>query len=457
MTSFRLNTVTALSLLLIPLTATSSQVMLDQQQFVSANTLTLYQQNQGQVQSSFPQPAADTDQLAIEGLPTQLLPDSVFLKGIRGQSIEWSASQDSFDTALKAAIGSDISLMHLETGEQFTARLEALTPNGVQIVRDGKILRLPYNGLWIPQPPMVASQHLGRLTIDMPTTAENSQAFSLSYLTSGLGWSPEYTLELRNETQVELSARALLTNDTQVDFNASQIDLLAGKPNMPAPQAAPRVLAMAMEADSSRALNVAVEAISGYYLFKLPGKIDLPASTHKRVPLFDTRQFDANLSYRYSQPVYGGLRAATEKDHARQWVSFKLPDDLAESPLPQGQIQLYRADSEQLRFIGSQILRNTSPGQHVELMFGDAFDLKVERRQTDYQRIGKILRQSYEVKLINGGTQDKTLEYRVNFNQPWKLIDSTLLPTSDGMEARWLVNLPPRSEVLLSYTVDLTQ
>ena len=425
------------------------------QRDATSHSLTLYQQNNALVQSHF-ETAEPLDTLSIDGLPPGLNPASVLLNGVNASSQRWSAGKDAFQTALKAAIDTEIELINTETSEKLSVRLLALTPPYFQVLRDGKILRIPIDGAWQPSLPYQPIQDLGELSFTHVKSSSQTSGFDLTYLSSGLGWTPEYTIELISDQALEISARAALRNDTQADFTAASVDLLAGQPDMPV-QAAPRMLEMAaMAADAAPA--PAAESVQGYYLFRLPKAIDLPAGSQQRVPLIATRQLDAQLSYRYEQWAYAGYRAEPEKEHARQWLKFELPESISESPLPQGQAQLFRRDdSGKVRFIGSQTLRNTSPGQAVEFAYGDAFDLKVQRRQLDYQRNGRVYRQGYEVRFENGSNSARTLEYKVNFRQPWTMIESSALATSDGMEARWTVEIPARSDLVLTYTVDLNQ
>lgn len=449
----------AVSLLLAtaPNLVTAAAVELHQNE-MSETQLTLYQQNTSLVQATYPLTKASASEIRIQGLPSSLLPASVLLNGLDTQQILWSASINSYQQALTDSIGKTIKVVHIETGLQVEYQLEAITPPYMQVVRDGQISQLPLDGPWLPSISFSRQQDKGLLTLrDLEVPDPASENFSLTYLASNLGWSPEYTIELIDDARIELKARALLRNDTEADFLNAKLDLLAGKPDMPVPtEPQPRFLAMA--ADMQLESASAVETAQGYYLFKLPDPVDLPANTHKRVPLLAPRTLDAEISYRHSQSIYAGLRTELSKEHARQWLAFTLPESISDSPLPQGTAQLYRRDADgQIRFIGSQMLSDSSPGQRVEFAFGDAFDLKINQRQTDYKRTGQVYRQSYEVRISNGGLTNRSIEYSLNFRQPWTMIDSSALVTTDGMEARWLVEIPARSEVVISYTVDLSQ
>lgn len=203
---------------------------------------------------------------------------------------------------------------------------------------------------------------------------------------------------------------------------------------------------------------VAVAEVQGYQLFRLPNSYALPAGSTQRIPLIEAQGLSASVNYRISHNAYHGMRRGVEQQYAQQQLRFELNEDRIDKPLPSGEVQLFKRDaSDQLQFVGSQQLGQYSPGESIELNYGEVFDLRSERRQTDYQRNGNTYLQGYQVKLINGADKPRVLEYQVDVNEQWTLVDSSQLATVDGMQARWLVEVPAKSETLLNYTLRLVR
>ncbi len=64
----------------------------------------------------------------------------------------------------------------------------------------------------------------------------------------------------------------------------------------------------------------------------------------------------------------------------------------------------------------------------------------------EFEYQGSVLRYP-----INGADEARALEYLVDVNEQWSLVDSSQLATVEGMQARWLVEVPayPTERVLV--------
>ena len=55
-------------------------------------------------------------------------------------------------------------------------------------------------------------------------------------------------------------------------------------------------------------------------------------------------------------------------------------------PLPAGRLRFYRQDTDgQLEFTGENEIKHTPRDETIRVFTGDAFDIKGERRRTDYR------------------------------------------------------------------------
>src|SRR6202007_2605510 len=112
---------------------------------------------------------------------------------------------------------------------------------------------------------------------------------------------------------------------------------------------------------------------------------------------------------------YGG----DETSHpARSTLAFK-----GDRALPAGTLRiLQNAAAGAPEFIGEDTLGHTPPGQTVAVELGNAFDLRGERRQTDFQfdKEHRTLSESFAVRVSNGGAAAQTVlvrEHLYRWNQ----------------------------------------
>lgn len=414
--------------------------------------LTLYQANLAMVSSTFT-PPAQSRSLSFNGLPASLLPESVRLSGLSIAQQQWIPGR-SFEQRLQARVGQPLTMEHIESAEIREGRLLGVNANMLEFEYQTSVMRYPLMGPWQPRLPAYDPSQT-QLTLNLVSALERSSV-ELNYLSNGLSWSAEYQIELQGETQVHLNARAALFNRGNAGYRGAGVDLLAGNPR--SPQEIQPLMEMRALAAAPIAETASVAEVQGYQLFQLPGRYDLEPGTSQRVPLIEAQGLPAKVSYRIEHRAFQGLRPGVEQHYAQQQLNFELDEALIDKPLPSGEAQLFKRDSVgQLRFVGSQRLGQYSPGQSIELNYGEVFDLRAERRQTEYQRNGNTFLQGYEVRLINGAAESRVLEYRLDVNEQWTLVDASQLATVDGLQARWLIEVPAKSETTLNYTLRLVR
>lgn len=422
------------------------------QQPAGQHHLTLYQSDLALVTSRF-ESVAPSNNFTVQGLPSALLPASVQIANSSISHQHWQ-TELSFEQRLADYVGQELTLVHLDRAESRAGKLLGFNGAYLEFEYQGAVLRYPINGEWQPQLPAYAPSQT-QLSLQLPLTLD-APSLELSYLSRGLSWQTEYQIELQGETSVDLRARAALHNRTDADFDSTALNLLAGNPRAPLQvQPMMEMRAMALAAPVAEDA-VSVSEVQGYQLFKLPGSYTLDANSTQRVPLLNAQALPAKVNYQIRHPAYHGVRRGIEQQYAQQQLRFNLDESRIDKPLPAGEVELFKRDSQNnLQFVGSQRLGQYSPGQQIELNYGEVFDLRSERRQTEYQRNGNTYLQGYEVRLSNGADEARALEYLVDVNEQWSLVDSSQLATVDGMQARWLVEVPARGELRLSYTLRL--
>jgi hypothetical protein len=131
-------------------------------------------------------------------------------------------------------------------------------------------------------------------------------------------------------------------------------------------------------------------------------------------------------------------------------------------PLPAGRLRFYRQDSDgQLEFTGEDEIKHTPRDETIRAFTGSAFDLKGERRQTDYHIDfnSRWVDESFEIKLRNHkkeGAVVRVVEHMYR-GLGWDIAEksATYLKT-DAQTIEFQVQVPPDGEKTLTYKAHYT-
>jgi hypothetical protein len=298
---------------------------------------------------------------------------------------------------------------------------------------------------------------------DIAAKKPGTQAFEIVYPTQGLGWRAEYSGWLANgECRLALSGWAQIANRSGTDFPDARIKLIAGEPHRAAaPAPAPRVMragAQAMQAEES--------GMAGdYHEYSVDTPVDLAAGTLLRVALFAAqtlpcqRQYSFEASHLRANP---GMAPITERGYGGTEQGAAVRSMLAfrsERALPAGTLRILQNASDGTpEFIGEDALAHTPRGQSVNVELGNAFDLRGERKQTDFQfdKEHRTLGESFAIRLTNGGGTAQTVivrEHLFRWTQ-WNIAQSSVKfdkRSTDTIE--FTVDVPANGNAQVTYMV----
>jgi hypothetical protein len=106
------------------------------------------------------------------------------------------------------------------------------------------------------------------------------------------------------------------------------------------------------------------------------------------------------------------------------------------------------------QLIGEDAIAHTARGEQVSLRLGEAFDLTVDRVQTDFQVISKRSSQSsYRIELRNADSKPATVTVREPLHGDWKITSETQEHVKESAgSAVWKVVVPAEGKAVLEYT-----
>jgi hypothetical protein len=289
------------------------------------------------------------------------------------------------------------------------------------------------------------------------------QTVEASYLTNQVNWNADYVLTVHsNQTVADLNGWVTVVNQSGAAFRNAQLQLVAGELNrVVQPHVAKmRATTQAVEV-AAAAPQFEQEAISEYHLYTLQRPTNIQENETKQISLLAAAgaaiekvfQVDGQPYYYQSQLSPGQPVKEPVK------VLIKLKNSEANSlgvPLPAGTVRVYQGDSKgRLQFIGEDRIDHTPKDETVSLHIGNAFDVVVERKQADYQRLGPHnVEVAYEISLRNHKPDPITVVVNEPIGGDWTMLDSSFkYEKSAAFAARFTVPIAANGEAVLKYRV----
>lgn len=382
------------------------------------------------------------------------------LEMYEGQEIEFKVRFNDHDSVQKGTI--------LRAGKPGAAHTSA---QEVMIEMDGQ-LRFGLPGT--PVFPALVDHSLlkPQLSWKLSASQAGEMPVNLSYLTQGFGWNAAYNFVQTSDNTLTAAGWLTIENTSGKDFSKSQLKLVAGDVNKinPAPEAYNRRVAKVMMADSVDS-GVTEKAVDEFHLYTVPGELDLRTGETKQV------QFLAGQGIRYhTDYVYDGARlpygydaeyVRTQRDFGAQSKTdveiFKVVENKAENglgkPLPEGTIRFYDRDTDgALIFVGENRIAHTPKDETLRIFTGNAFDLKGERKQTDFSvnNSSRSASETIEITLKNRKDSDATFKvvehlyrgpnHQITSQENWTEDDATTMHLN--------VLVPANSEKTITYSVN---
>jgi hypothetical protein len=125
-------------------------------------------------------------------------------------------------------------------------------------------------------------------------------------------------------------------------------------------------------------------------------------------------------------------------------------------PLPAGSVRVYQGDSKgRVQFIGEDHIDHTPKDETLDLRIGNAFDVVAERKQVDFQTLGRnVYEMAFEISLRNHKSEPITVEVNEPIGGDWSMVDSNFkYQKTAAFAARFDVPVAANSEALLKYRV----
>jgi hypothetical protein len=291
----------------------------------------------------------------------------------------------------------------------------------------------------------------------------------LSYLTGGLAWKADYVAELNaDDSTIDLNGWVTLTNQSGTTYANAKLQLVAGDVNRVHDEMVQAKAARGMLAAPAPAVaDMAEESLFEYHLYTLNRPTTLAENQTKQVALLGasavpvTKQLlfnGADYYYRSSVGQIGQkMKVAVSVEFANR-ESARLG-----MPLPKGVVRVYKRDGAgNAQFVGEDRIDHTPKNEAVRLHLGDAFDVTVDKKQTDFKRrettnkASYLMESAYEIVLRNAKDEAVSVTVREPIPGDWTMLEQTQKHSKVAAgTAEWRVNVPAGGSTTLKYRVQV--
>lgn len=379
---------------------------------------------------------------------------------------------------LELSVGREVTVLVDDQGEGAPPRA---VPATVLSVAEDVVLRMD-GGVRVGLPGEVVFPDLPaglRTTPTLLATVETAQpgprTLALSYLTGGLRWAADYTLDLSDDmTRGDMSGWATITNDSGRTFRDARLTLSTGTVQVVSrpPSGSPQPMMMAAGRSSVMAeADMAVmpapptpEGQGGLYFYPVERPVSLAHRQTRQVALM--RAPDIGLAPRFVIPDPGTApytRQSFERDPVEAERALRI-ENTGESglgqPMPAGIVRVWQPGPHGVpRFLGSDRLRHLPAGEHADLNLGTDFDIRATYTRTAFRETARwkdqVETESRHRVVLSNAKAEQTVTVIVEATLPgdWSIVSqSHPHERISDSRVRWTITVPPSDEAVLTHT-----
>jgi len=320
--------------------------------------------------------------------------------------------------------------------------------------------------------------------------------FEITYFTSGLSWRAFYMGTLsQNEKTMKMQGYVRLGNNSGEDYENAQTRLIVGQVHIldeiaqlarrQYPYDRPGIIGYNEDAIKKdvgvtngeykaemlgrrldfvadlKAKEIKKEGLSEYFLYTIEGTETIPNEWGKRLLSFEAEDIAVESLYKYDEERWGS--------QAIRFVKFANDEkhNLGQTPIPNGDVKIYSNADEQgyLSYVGGTEIKYIPVNEEVELDLGPARLVEIAPRLMDFKTENYIFDNRanvsgwdeirvWKIEITNTRPMPIQIEITRGFGTTyWTLQSETTYEKYDATNARFKLELEPRSKQTLEYTV----
>jgi hypothetical protein len=290
------------------------------------------------------------------------------------------------------------------------------------------------------------------------------QLVKVAYMTNGMNWRSDYTLELLGgEDAIDWSGWVTVNNNSGTRYKDAGLKLMAGEVHRVEeerakmlPTSAPRAAGFAME----KKQEVVEKAFAEYHLYTVTEPTTLNDSQTKQIEF--VKRIGVSVTKKYFYRGSSGGYWARATDDVNVEIRFKNEKKVNMGiPLPAGVVRLYKRDWEgELHMLGQDRIDHTPKDEELKFRMGNAFDVVGERKVVTQRRPSdRTYEEDIEIRIRNHkkeGVMVEVEELMYRYAE-WRLLGQSAQGTKKDYQTMvWPLKVDANSEAKLAYTVRYT-
>jgi len=461
-----------ISLLLLvtagPLSAQEKQVTTQEDQL--SLEITVYNSNLGLVKDQRKvKLGTGLQELKFMDVAAQIIPTSVSIKSLQ-EDEPFSILEQNYEYDLLSPrklldkyVGKEVKLFtknpYTEREEMVSATLLANNENQ-PVFQIGKDITFNHPGrILFPEIPkdLISKPSLIWLLDNKTATPQKIEAL---YLTNGLNWKSDYVLVLNEQdTRAGLSGWVTIDNRSGAAYQQARLKLVAGDIHRVQEDLVRAKKPMAAVREAA-APPFKEESFFEYHIYTLDRRTTLKENQTKQISLLNVPQIPVTKEfiYRGTQYYYRSKQGEIISDQ-KVGVFVQITNSQENHlglPLPKGTVRAYKRDTDgSLQLVGEDAIDHTPKNEKIRLKLGEAFDLKAERKQTQWEKLASDTYESaYEIVLRNHKKEDVVIRVVEPLPGDWKVLESSYPFTKlEASTIAFDVPVPKDKQSKLSYRV----
>ena len=304
----------------------------------------------------------------------------------------------------------------------------------------------------------------------LDASQSGDQDVEVTYMTNGINWRADYVVQLNeDDTALDLNGWITLDNRSGATYTDAKLKLVAGEVNV-VPEVKRMALGMAVEEAVPTAAPppVSERQLFEYHLYDVQRPVTVRDNQTKQIEFTSAAEVPAEKFFVYDGAQGLGFSGYAVTDpgygtYSNPDVNIYLQIENKEEaglgiPLPAGRVRVYKADVDgSLQFVGEDQIDHTPKDETLRLLLGNAFDIVGERRQTDFQQLGRdVIEESFEIVVRNHKDQDvevRVVEHLFRWSE-WEIVQESAEHTKlDQGTVEWRLEVPANGEATVTYTV----
>ena len=263
------------------------------------------------------------------------------------------------------------------------------------------------------------------LSWDLNSKEEKVIKGELVYKTNNFSWTTVYRLKMLNEEKGELVAEAVISNNSDMNFEQTTLQLVEGNLNKadgfrPRPEKMSRPSIASVNNFSPR-MNM--DELGDYHIYSLNDNHDLESKENITIRMYGP----LDIKYVKTYVFENSERRQKEEPLEVQLTLSNMEKNGLGISLPGGKVEIYSYTQKTgLEYIGADNMGQVPKGQSTKLTSGRAFDVIGNRKVLNYDRQRKSEEAVIEIGITNNRTESVDILLIEHINGDWIIKDESV-------------------------------